>query len=141
MSASSQSRLFCSPKTIRQSLLTAIRRKLKILYNIYIEFFYRHSIFEMLMWGVLLTAFWACISIPMNKHVRVWSLVNLMVWASTSLFIIKWTLLRSSHKQDISLIPFYSFIAARNSPELYRSVAANFVLFIPFFLKLFILSV
>ena len=88
------------------------------------------------MWGVLLTAFWACISIPMNKHVRVWSLVNLMVWASTSLFIIKWTLLRSSHKQDISLIPFYSFIAARNSPELYRSVVANFLLFIPFGMSL-----
>lgn len=104
----------------------------RILYSIYIEFFYRHSIFEMIMWGVLLTAFWAGISIPMNNHRKVWNCVNLIAWAATTLFIIKWTLIRSSHKQKLSLIPFYTFIAARNSPELYRSVVANFLLFIPF---------
>ena len=94
------------------------------------------------MWGVLLTAFWAGISIPMNNHRKVWNCVNLIAWAATTLFIIKWTLIRSSHKQKVSLIPFYTFIAARSSPELYRSLVANYLLFIPFGLCLpFILSV
>lgn len=84
------------------------------------------------MWGIILTAFWTIVSIPMKKHRRVWNLVNFIVWMITILFIIKWTLIRSSHKQDLSLIPFYSFIVARQSPERYRSIVANFLLFIPF---------
>ena len=90
----------------------------------------------MIIWGILLTAFWSSVSIPLHNHRKVWISINLIVWVVTTLFIIKWTLLRSSHKQQLSLIPFYSFVAARRSPELYRSVVANFLLFIPFGMSL-----
>ena len=44
--------------------------------------------------------------------------------------------IRRYGKHEIPLIPFYSFIAARTTPERYRSLVANILLFIPFGLML-----
>ena len=49
------------------------------------------------------------------------------------LFILYWTVGKRDvgSKQELSLIPFYSFIAARTQPEWYREIVANVLLFIP----------
>ena len=84
------------------------------------------------MWGVLLVAFWTACSNLMKKLNKVWSVINLVVWIGVILFIISWTLFRTSSKRAVRIIPFSSFVVARSSPEIYRSVVANFLLFIPY---------
>ena len=110
--------------------------------NLYYGFFYRHSIPEILLWGVLLTVFWTALALVSTrislKSAKAW------IWANRALlifsvFIILWrTLLNrtpgAEHK--ISLIPFHSFMVALTSSERARSVAANILLFIPFGLSM-----
>ena len=108
--------------------------------RIYLEFFYRHSIPEMLLWGVMLTAFWTVLSLISTRYLRLtnaWIWINRVVLITAILFILYWTVgRRAGSKQEISLIPFYSFLAAQKQPERYRSIVANILLFIPFGLSM-----
>ena len=61
-----------------------------------------------------------------------WKRVNLFLLCAVIGFIL-WRTVgnRTAGKREISLIPFYSFVAARTTPERYRSLVANILLFIP----------
>lgn len=63
--------------------------------------------------------------------------MNLFLFCAVVAFIL-WRTVgnRAGGKQEICLIPFYSFVAARSSTERYRSLVANILLFIPFGLTL-----
>lgn len=106
--------------------------------KLYYEFFYYHSIPEMLLWGVLLVGAWTVLAILIKpKHPKLWRNLNRIVLVAVVFFILYWTLgKRNPSENGASLIPFYSFIAARSSSERYRSVIANILLFIPIGLTL-----
>ena len=102
--------------------------------RIYLEFFYLHSIPEMLLWGVLLVGAWtaAAIFFRKKKWDKAWKTLNRVVLAVVVLFILYWTIgKRNPAENGVSLIPFISFIEAQKQPERYRSVVASILLFIP----------
>ena len=102
--------------------------------RIYYEFFYYHSIPEMLLWGVLLVGAWTALALLFHRKgwSRAWKNVNRVVLGIVVLFILYWTIgKRNPAENGVSLIPFHSFIAARTQPEMYREVIANILLFIP----------
>ena len=101
--------------------------------RLYFEFFYYHSIPEMLMWGVLLVGAWTLLSILFHRKgwSRAWIWINRILLTVVVLFILYWTVgKRNPAENGVSLIPFYSFIAAQTSSERYRSLVANVLLFI-----------
>ena len=101
---------------------------------------YRHSIAEMLLWGVLLTAFWLACAIYFARpkcDQTVWAWVNRLLFVSCVVFILWYTIFdRSPGKHEICLIPFDSFAVARKNPFRYRTVVANVLLFVPFGLSM-----
>ena len=105
--------------------------------SLYIEFLYKHSLTEMLCWGAGLVLAWAVLSIVFRRWPGIWKWMNLFLFCAVVVFIF-WRTVgnRTGWKQEICLIPFYSFVAARSSPERYRSLVANILLFIPFGLTL-----
>ena len=105
--------------------------------NLYLEFFYRHPIWEMLLWGIGLVLLWLVLSILFKRLPGFWKWMNLFLFCAVVVFIL-WRTVgnRAGGKQEICLIPFYSFVAARSSTERYRSLVANILLFIPFGLTL-----
>ena len=108
--------------------------------GLYKEFVYGYSIPVMLLWGVLLTAFWLACAVLITRAKRgrgVWIWINRLMLFFTVVFILWYTVFnRSSGKHQISPIPFYSFKVAQKSPGRYRSVVANFLLFVPFGLSM-----
>ena len=105
--------------------------------SLYIEFFYKHSLVEMLCWGAGLVLVWTVLSIVFRRWPGFWKWVNLFVFCVVIGFIL-WRTVgnRTAGKREFCLIPFYSFVAARSSPEWHRSLVANILLFIPFGLTL-----
>lgn len=105
--------------------------------SMYIEFFYKHSLTEMICWGAGLVLVWMVLSIVFRRWPKFWKWMNLFLFCAVVVFIL-WRTVgnRAVGKREICLIPFYSFVAARSSPERYRSLVANFLLFIPFGLTL-----
>ena len=105
--------------------------------SLYIEFFYKHSLAEMFCWGVGLVLLWLVLSVLFRRRPERWKWVNLFLFCAVVAFIL-WKTVgnRTVGKREICLIPFYSFVAARSSPERYRSLVANILLFIPFGLTL-----
>ena len=102
--------------------------------RLYFEFFYYHSIPEMLLWGVLLVGAWTLLSILFHRKgwQRAWIWTNRVVLGIVVIFILYWTIgKRNPAENGVSLIPFYSFVVAQTSSERYRSVVANVLLFIP----------
>lgn len=103
--------------------------------QIYHEFFYYHSIPEMLFWGVGLTAVWAVLALfaTRKKWTREWIWMNRVLLVVVVLFIFYWTVGRRSGSgtRELSLIPFHSFVVALPSSERYRSFIANILLFVP----------
>lgn len=87
----------------------------------------------MLLWGVMLAFFWTVLTIFFRSWPGFWKWVNLVLFCVVVGFIL-WRTVgnRSGGKREICLIPFYSFVVARSSPERYRSMIANILLFIPF---------
>lgn len=108
--------------------------------QLYIEFFYRHTIAEMLSWGLALVLTWGLLASLAGKSEcggAVWRNLNRVLFVAVVCFTLYWTLLkRTEGERGVSLIPLYSFIAARTSSERYRSLVANILLFIPFGLSL-----
>lgn len=105
--------------------------------KIYFEFFYYHPVWEMLCWGAGLVLVWTVLSVIFRRWPDFWKWVNLFLFCAVVVFIL-WRTVgnRTVGKREISLIPFYSFVAARTTPERHRSVVANILLFIPFGLTL-----
>lgn len=102
--------------------------------RLYYEFFYYHSIPEMLLWGLLLVILWTVLAVYCTRrHPRLWMNMNRAVLVVTVIFILYWTVWKreAGAKQELSLIPLHSFIEAKNQPELYREVVANILLFTP----------
>ena len=106
------------------------------MHELYIEFFYRHSILEMLSWGLLLVGLWIVIALLLRNHQTLWRAINLILLIIVSVFILDRTLIGRGSKRELQLLPFYSFVAAKSSPERIRSLVANLLLFIPFGLSL-----
>lgn len=105
--------------------------------TLYIEFFYRHPVWEMLLWGIGLVFAWAGLSLLFRPWPDVWKWINGSLLFLVIAFIL-WRTLgnRSGGKREVCLVPFYSFVAARSSPERYRSLVANILLFLPIGLTL-----
>ncbi|MBR5109331.1 MAG: VanZ family protein [Clostridia bacterium] len=107
-----------------------------IINRLHDEILYRHSIAEILLWGVLLTAFWFACAVMFTKtksRQEAWVWINrllLAVFVIAALYIT--VFMRSAGSHDISLLPFDSFTAAHRSLSRSRCVAANFLMFIPF---------
>ena len=100
---------------------------------LYIEFFYRHPIWEMLLWGTGLVFLWTGLSLLLRRSPELWKWINFFIFFAVVAFIL-WRTIgnRSGGEREICLVPFYSFIAARITSERYRSLVANILLFIPF---------
>lgn len=101
--------------------------------DLYIEFFYRHPIWEMLLWGVGLVFAWTVLSLLFRRSPEIWKRINFFIFLAVVAFIL-WRTIgnRSGGKREICLVPLYSFVAARTTSERYRSLVANILLFIPF---------
>ena len=108
--------------------------------QLYIQFFYRHSLAEMLLWGVLITAFWVLCGAVITRAKGgqpLWIWINRLLLVSAVAFILWWTLfMRSANKQEPRLIPFSSFARVAYDPEVYRAIIANILLFVPLGLSL-----
>ena len=87
----------------------------------------------MFLWGAGLVLIWTVLSDLFRRWPGIWKWVNLILFCAVIGFIL-WRTVgnRTVRKREISLIPFYSFVAARTTSERYRSLVANILLFIPF---------
>ena len=87
---------------------------------------------SVLLWGVI-----SYIVTYKNKKDKVWKLLNVFLSITSIMTIIYSTiLLRQNQITNIQLIPFNSFIEAKQQPEIYRSMLMNFFLFLPLGLTL-----
>ena len=100
---------------------------------LYIEFFYLHPVWEMLLWGAEIVFLWTGLSLVFRRCTETWKWINFFLLIMVVIFIL-WRTLgnRSGGDREICLIPFFSFVAARTTPERYRSLVANILLLIPF---------
>lgn len=103
----------------------------KIFWIIYIQPLHRIVVFMALMvtlWGIFG---------KIEKKKQWWSIINTIVFVSTVLIILYMTIYsRGEATKEAILIPFHSFIRAREQPELYRSMLMNVFLFVPIGLSL-----
>ena len=111
--------------------------------RLFIEVVYKHPPIVMLLWGVLVVGLWILFAVVCKKTSRRWSTwiwLNRIVFLCIILFIVKYTLIRSGGKRQLSLIPLYSFTYSRFSDR-YNTVVANMLLFIPIGLSMpFVIS-
>ena len=103
--------------------------------RLYLDFFYCHSITEMLLWGLLLVILWMLFAIfsNWNNKTKEWIWMNRVLLAATVIFVLYWTVGKrnGSGEREASLIPFYSLFAGIEQPERFRSLVANILLFVP----------
>ena len=116
---------------------------MSILRRLFIEVVYKHSPTVMLLWGVLAVSLWILFAVVCKKTSRRWTIwiwLNRIVFLCIIVFIVKYTLIRSGGKKQLSLIPFYSFTYSRFSDR-YNTVVANMLLFLPIGLSMpFVIS-
>ena len=87
----------------------------------------------MILWGVVAVGLWSMITLfckKSEKRWELWNCINIIGLVVALIFIIKYTMLRGSHKRALCLIPFYSFTFPRTSDR-YNTVVANALLFLP----------
>jgi len=107
--------------------------RMPLMRTVFLEFVYRHSPIEMILWGVVAIGLWTALAIICKKNEKRWKVfiwTNSIVLIVNLLFVIKYTLLRESHSRNICMIPFYSFGFPRISDR-YNTVVANALLFLP----------
>ena len=64
---------------------------------------------------------------------RLFSLTSILLFAASVYVILSLTLFsRTASEYKTVLIPFYSFVAAKDTPEMWRQLFMNIVLFVPF---------
>ena len=111
--------------------------------RLFIEVVYKHPPIVMLLWGVLAVSLWILFAVVCKKTSKRWSTwvwINRIVFFCIILFIVKYTLIRSGGKRQLSLIPFYSFTYSRFSDR-YNTIVANMLLFLPIGLSMpFVIS-
>lgn len=93
-----------------------------------------HWIYSLPLWKIVLYSivaivFWGKLSIKVSD--RVWNRRNKMLLMFSVFAVIYATLLRTPEVSELVLMPFYSFIAAQQQPEMYRSMLMNVFLFLP----------
>lgn len=108
----------------------------RVFWMIYIQPLHRIIIFMafmVILWGIFGKK---------GKNKQWWCIINAVVFVCAVLLILYMTIYsRSEAAKEAILIPFYSFILAREQPELYRSMLMNIFLFVPIGLSLpFVLS-
>lgn len=85
---------------------------------------------------ILLIVLWAFIArnaSRKNAWYDGWKRVDLGLFIVSVFGVIYTTILsRTIGTSEVCLIPFYSFVLARDQPELYRSMLMNVFLFVPF---------
>lgn len=68
---------------------------------------------------------------------KIWKELNLCLFLLSTFLVLYATIFnRSEGDSEICLIPFYSFVLAREQTEIYRSMLMNVFLFVPFGLTL-----
>ena len=116
---------------------------MSLMRRLFIEVVYKHPPIVMLLWGVLAVSLWILFAVVCKKTSRRWTTwiwLNRIVFFCIILFIVKYTLIRSGGKRQLSLIPFYSFTYSRFSDR-YNTVVANMLLFLPIGLSMpFVIS-
>ena len=128
---------------IRRALAVKYNKNMSLMRKLFIEVVYKHSPIVMLLWGVLAVSLWILLAVVCKKSNRRWTAwiwVNRVVLLCIIIVIAKYTLIRTSGKKSINLIPFYSFTYSRFSDR-YNTVVANMLLFLPIGLSMpFVIS-
>ena len=108
----------------------------RVFWMIYIQPLHRIIIFMAFM-----VIFWGIFG-KKGKNKQWWCIINAVVFVCAVLIILYMTIYsRSEAAKEAILIPFHSFIQAKEQPELYRSMLMNIFLFVPIGLSLpFVLS-
>lgn len=93
-----------------------------------------HCIYSLPLWKIVLYSivaivFWGKLSTKVND--RLWNRLNKILLLFSVFAVIYATLFRTSYVSELVLMPFYSFIAAQQQPEMYRSMLLNVFLFLP----------
>lgn len=103
----------------------------RFLWTIYVQ-----PINRILVFIGVLVLLWSLLCAHAGKS-RWWKLINAVLFLVGFTAIVYATVCsRTGGAQEISLTPFHSFIAAKNNPEIYRSMLMNVFLFIPLGLSL-----
>ena len=90
---------------------------------------YSRPLWKVILYSIAAIVFWGKLSIKVSD--RVWNRHNKMLLLFSVFAVIYATLLRTPEVSELVLMPFYSFIAAQQQPEMYRSMLLNVFLFLP----------
>ena len=90
---------------------------------------YSLPLWKIILYSIAAIVFWGKLSIKVSD--RVWNRHNKMLLMFSVFAVIYATLLRTPEVSELVLMPFYSFIAAQQQPEMYRSMLLNVFLFLP----------
>lgn len=105
-----------------------------------IQQIYVQPLWKIILIMVVLIVLWALIAWKVSQKGtwnNSWKNVNLGLFIVSIFFVTYTTVLsRSKGTSEICLIPFYSFVLAREQPEIFRSMLMNVFLFVPFGLTL-----
>lgn len=108
--------------------------------NLIYKLFYGQSLSKIIFLMILLVFVWAKLErwfvSRLNKK-SLWQIGNGICWLCTVFIILMLTISsRSSGAAEVQWEPFYSFKAAQQQPEIYRSMLMNVFLFFPLGLTL-----
>lgn len=90
---------------------------------------YSLPLWKIILYSIAAIVFWGKLSIKVSD--RVWNRHNKMLLMFSVFAVFYATLLRTPEVSELVLMPFYSFIAAQQQPEMYRSMLMNVFLFLP----------
>ena len=93
------------------------------------DWIYSLPLWKIILYSIAAIVFWGKLSIKVSD--RVWNRYNKMLLLFSVFAVIYATLLRTPEVSELVLMPFYSFIAAQQQPEMYRSMLLNVFLFLP----------
>lgn len=90
----------------------------------------------LMLFGIII---WAAVEWFVKKKLNLpllWKIVNGIIFISIVSIIIILTVVSRKNSVEVMLIPFYSLIEAKQSPDIYRSIVMNVFLFYPIGLTL-----
>ena len=93
------------------------------------DWIYSLPLWKIILYSIAAIVFWGKLSIKVSD--RVWNRHNKMLLLFSVFAVIYATLFRTPEVSELVLMPFYSFIAAQQQPEMYRSMLLNVFLFLP----------
>ena len=108
--------------------------------NLIYKLFYGQPLSKIIFFMILLVFAWAKLGqwfVSRLSKERLWQIGNAVCWFCMVFVILSITISsRSSGAADVQWKPFYSFEAAKQQPEIYRSMLMNVFLFFPLGLTL-----